>query len=85
MIFLFLSLLHPNLSAKYFSGHESLLHFAIRHRLDTTCQFLLSPEVGGKLKGFLDVQGFDKKTARELAFDMSMESIVTAIGDTNVG
>ena len=60
-------------TAKYFSGHESLMHFAIRHRLDTTCQFLLSPEVGGMLKGYLDVQGFDKKTPRELAVDMSMD------------
>ena len=71
-------------TAKYYSGHESLLHFAIRHQLESTCQFLLSPEVGGGLKGLLEVHGYDGKKPKELAELMEMDKIAAKIGDLTV-
>ena len=52
---------------RYYGGYETLLHLALRLRLEQMSSFLLTDDIVTNYKGLLDLQGYDKKRPLEIA------------------
>ena len=60
---------------QYYGGHETLLHFALRLRLEKTSSFMLTDDIVTNYKGLLDLRGYDKKRPLEIARERGLSEI----------